>query len=85
MPPVDVLARRYCATYTYIALSQPYFKIFNKVQTGNYNSIWIALLRLRSTQNFTKSDILKREMLKLLSNQGLAPLTVKPVDPLMWE
>lgn len=23
MPPVDVLARRYCATYTYIALSQP--------------------------------------------------------------
>lgn len=40
MPPVDVLARRYCATYTYIAWSQPYFKRFNEVQTVNYSSIW---------------------------------------------
>jgi hypothetical protein len=38
MPPVDVQARRHCAAYTYIALSIPYFKRFNKVQTANYNS-----------------------------------------------
>lgn len=85
MPPVDVLARRYCATYTYIALSQPYFKRFNKVQTGNYNSIWIALLRSRSTQKVIKSGVLNREMIKSLSDQRLTPLTVKPVAPLMRE
>jgi hypothetical protein len=47
VPPVDVHALRHCAAYTYIALSKPYFKRFNKAQTGNYNSrLMLELLAL---------------------------------------
>jgi cell wall assembly regulator SMI1 len=41
---VDVQARQHCAVYTYIALSQLYFKRFNKVQTSYYNPNWMPLL-----------------------------------------
>jgi len=44
LPPVDVHEPRHWAAYTYIALSPPYFKRFDKAPTGNYISSSICLV-----------------------------------------